>query len=198
MLTATDLSYGPPGSPLLHEGLAVDLRAGELLHVTGANGAGKSLLARVLLGLAPARSGQTKNTFAGHRYLPQMQNRSAHLPYTLGELVTYAGDWEKAEAIGLLPAAQAPRPWNRASGGERQRTLLTRFFLGAGDLLVLDEPFNHLDSASRDRVRALLGETLRADSARAALLISHDDAPASWLSGVPVRTLSLRSKGESA
>jgi len=192
MLRAEGLTYGPPGLPPLHRGLTVLLNPGELLHVVGANGTGKSMLARTLLGISAATEGRVTIDFPGTRYLPQMQNRAAHLPYTLGDVLRFeapnAASWC---GLGLLRSEQFSLAWNKASGGERQRTLLTRFFLQQGDLLILDEPFNHLDVESRDIVRRLLSETLRMNPHSGALLISHDDEPRNWMGPVPVRTLSL-------
>lgn len=192
MLKADGLTYGPPGLPPLHRGLSFALNAGELLHVVGANGTGKSLLVRTLLGASDAAEGQVTIGFSGVRYLPQMQNRAAHLPYALGDVLGFEGQNSLAWAnVGLLRAGQFSLAWNKASGGERQRTLLTRFFLQSGDLLILDEPFNHLDVESRDKVRLLLRDSLKSNPSAGALLISHDDEPRAWLDSIPVRTLIL-------
>lgn len=184
MLRAERITYGPPHGPALHENLSFQVAPGEVLHVTGGNGAGKSLLLRCLLGTASLRAGHVRNEFAGTRYLPQMQNRAAHLPFALGDILdgTLADD--------LLPARQLGLAWNRASGGERQRTLLSRFFAQPGSLLILDEPFNHLDQSTKEKVRRRLRETL-ANPTCAAILVSHDDEPTRWLGSLPVRRLDL-------
>lgn len=164
--------------------LNFSLAAGEAIHLRGANGSGKSLLLKTLLGLRKMERGEVVNTFTHTRYLTQMQNRSAHLPFSLAEIT---GDsWKKC---GLLEERHLGLAWNRASGGERQRALLSRFFSQPGELLVLDEPFNHLDTAAREKTRALLRETL-ANPTYAVLLVSHDDDPSVWL-GRPVRSLTL-------
>lgn len=184
-LKVDNLSYEAGGRPLAH-GLSLSLSAGEVLHLTGENGAGKSLLARVILGLHPALTGTIELSCRRARYLPQLQNRASHLPYSLGEVIKLGG----ARNL-LLEESRLGLPWNRASGGERQRVLLSRFFCEDGDFLVLDEPFNHLDGNAREKVRALLRSTLAENSDASALLISHDDNPESWLGGIPVRTIHL-------
>lgn len=190
ILAAENLSYGA-GARELASGINFSLESGEVLHVTGANGAGKSQLLRVILGLHDKTKGTIR--FAPeafpYRYLPQTQNRSSHLPYSLGEVLEFS-----ASPNLLIEESRLVLSWNKASGGERQRVLLSRFFSQPGNLLMLDEPFNHLDAAAKEKVRALLRDTLKNQPRAAAILISHDDRPATWLGGIPVKELHL--KGE--
>lgn len=183
MLAVKNLSYGPPHSALLQENLNFSLSAGEVLHLTGENGSGKSLLARVILGLSQKWAGEVKLS-ASFRYLTQMHNKTAHLPYSLQDVM---GE----NSLKLLPEDRSNLGWNKASGGERQRALLTYFFSQPGDLLVLDEPFNHLDAKSRLIVQEKIREELK-NPKQAVLLISHDDDPGSWLAGAKLQTLELR------
>lgn len=187
MISTENLSFAF-GGRMLATNLSFSLAQGEVLHVTGANGSGKSQLVRVLLGLQNKSSGKIRiaNEAFPYRYLPQTQNRTAHLPYSLGEILSFSG----APNL-LIEENRLALSWNKASGGERQRVLLSRFFSQGGNLLVLDEPFNHLDSAAKEKVRALLRDTLRVNSRAAAILISHDDHPATWLGGIKVHELNL-------
>lgn len=187
MISAENLAYGAGGRELA-SGLTFSLNAGEVLHVTGENGSGKSQLLRVLLGLQQKYSGIIRlapDAFP-YRYLPQTQNRTSHLPYSLGEVLKFSG-----APNTLIEESRLALSWNKASGGERQRVLLSRFFSQRGNLLLLDEPFNHLDAAAKENVRALLRDTLKAQPRAAVILISHDDHPASWLSGISVKHLFL-------
>ena len=61
------------------------------------------------------------------------------------------------------------------SGGERQRIALARAMAGSPRLLLLDEPFSSLDSASRAELRRLLKE-LVAEHRLIALVVTHDQA----------------------
>lgn len=185
ILKAENLFYGAGGREL-GRGLGFSLAPGEVLHLTGENGSGKSQLMKALLGYAPIDSGSVHLNCKGFRYLPQAQNRSSHLPYSLGEVLAFSG----ASNL-LIEQSRLGLSWNKASGGERQRVLLSRFFSQTGELLLLDEPFNHLDSSAKEKVRNLLRETLESDPRAAAILISHDDQPASWLGKIPARELRL-------
>jgi len=196
MLLVEGLDYGPPNRPPLRRGLSFSVSPGELLHIVGPNGVGKSFLLSTLLGVHSKQAGNIQLGFSRHRYLPQMQNKAAHLPYSLGDILHFEKfSLNGLEGIGLLNSAQADLAWNKASGGERQRTLLTRFFLQSGDLMVLDEPFNHLDLHSKERVQNLIRETFSERPGSAALLVSHDDDPSKWMGGVKVVTLDLAVEG---
>ena len=179
---------------------------GEGLAVLGANGAGKSSLALVLMGLLDAHSGRI--TVTGKplmaaplrvRYLPQHPYLEAtrsigwHLRLACGEEQADAALRAGLEEVGLWPLLQrrakargvAPLslPAGELSGGEQQRMHLTRAFVSAPAggplLLVLDEPEAALDKAGRAHLAALLEQlTGRAR----VLLIAHDEAvvPASF------------------
>jgi ATP-binding cassette subfamily B protein len=60
------------------------------------------------------------------------------------------------------------------SGGQRQRLSLARAALRNAPILVLDEPFSHLDEASRDHVLAALHTV---SAGRTVLLVTHQDHP---------------------
>ena len=150
------------------------LHAGDLLLIEGPNGSGKTTLVRALL----ERSGLT-----GFVYLPQMGNVRFFLPLSVADvirLVVPATD-EQILEIGLLGSSSLSRPWNTASGGERQKALLTRLFLRQERILVLDEPFNHLDRKSRVQAVRLIARA-RVDG-RAVILITHEQSDLE-LSGV--------------
>ena len=60
------------------------------------------------------------------------------------------------------------------SGGQRQRLALARAALRNAPILILDEPFSHLDEASRDHVLAALHTV---STGRTVLLVTHQDHP---------------------
>lgn len=152
-IQATGLTYSTPGGRCLQRGLEFGLTRGQLLLVQGDNGTGKSTLLKVLLGHWRADRGEIR-VAPGTRveFLPQMENLEVHLPLTLGDVLwmgTGHTEEDQVEQWGLLSAESLDRSWNTASGGERKRALLTRALLANPDLLVLDEPMNHLDPDSR-------------------------------------------------
>lgn len=81
----------------------------------------------------------------------------------------------------------APRNARELSGGERQRVALTRAFVLAPRVLLLDEPFAGLDEDSRQRTCQLIRRLTAAGVA--VVLTSHETL---WLAGVVDRHLELR------
>ena len=83
------------------------------------------------------------------------------------------GDWVRAQQFGLLTPVGAHG--DALSGGQRQRLALARALLADFDVLVLDEPTEHLDPATASE---LLDDVRAATAHKATLLITHhpDDA----------------------
>ena len=177
--------YGPVRAL---DGVDLALAAGELVLLRGANGAGKSTLLRVLGALTrPTRGSvrvQGRDPFA---------SRGADVRARVGFLGPQAalyGELSVAEnlrfAARLRGVAHAElgalaeqlslgtvleRRARTLSQGFRRRVGLARALLGDPALLLLDEPWNGLDSASAERLSRLLAE-LR-DRGTAVLVSSH-------------------------
>lgn len=191
MITATNVTYGPPRGTPLQSNICFSLPAGEMLHIKGSNGGGKSLLANALLGEIPILSGKIVNHFLEHRYLPQMQNKTTHLPFSIADILFQNTETINWKEIGLLNESHLSLSWNKASGGERQRALLTRFFAQKGSLLILDEPFNHLDLSSKELVRQRLHKEMVQNPQASIILISHEDNISQWMGKIRINTLDL-------
>jgi len=191
MLEISSLAYAAPGGRTLVRGLSASLGPSEALVVSGPNGSGKSTLLRVLLGRSPAVEGRIAFSIPKDQvgYLPQLANGDFHLPMTLENVVEVSlrsrYDRKKLLDLGLLEERHLKLAWNTASGGERQKTLLSRTILSDAAMLVLDEPMNHLDDAGRDRVRELLVDFVRARAPRSLVLVLHERLAASAM--VPLR-----------
>lgn len=199
LLEAKDLAYGIVGGPLLAEGVSFRAASGGVLLITGPNGSGKSTLLRTLLGRQRPRRGRIEWNIPREKigFLPQMQDSEAHLPFTLRDiLATNAGKMpfqeERALALGLLEKRHLKLEWNRASGGERKRALLTRIFLAEPAALALDEPFNHLDHESRTLIVGALRDYLSAPGhERFAIVVSHESLLERGLADLPIAKVNL-------
>ena len=77
-------------------------------------------------------------------------------------------EWTESLPAGL--ATYVGELGGRISGGERQRLAAARALLAAFPVLVLDEPGEHLDTATADAIAA---DVLAGSAARAILLITH-------------------------
>lgn len=163
---------GAPGSPAaILRGVSFALPAGKTLVIVGPSAAGKSTLARLLVGIWPTISGKVRldgaDVFAWHKgelgphigYLPQ---NIELFDGTLAENIARFGEVDRAkveaaaQAVGLHETIQAlPEGYDSRigddgcflSGGQRQRVGLARALYGDPRFIVLDEPNSSLDEA---------------------------------------------------
>ncbi|MFE1950485.1 ribosomal protection-like ABC-F family protein [Streptomyces sp. NPDC059524] len=149
--------------------------AGERLLVTGANGAGKSTLLRVLAGdLAPDTG--TVRIAARIGYLAQeLPTRSTRLPLLAAFAAGSPGlpdeHAERLLALGLFREEDLRVPVAELSAGQQRRLQLARLVTRPADVLVLDEPTNHV---ALDLVEDL--EAALAVYPGAVVVVSHDHA----------------------
>ncbi|MDP8920691.1 MAG: type I secretion system permease/ATPase [Pseudomonadota bacterium] len=195
-LTVDRLVYAPPGSdvPVL-KGLSFSLSPGEVLGIVGPSAAGKSTLARLLIGVTKPTTGgiylDGNNVYLWEResfgdmvgYLPQsvslldgtIRDNIARMRESDPRLVLEAARLADVhEMIGRLPLGYDTHlgdGGHALSGGQRQRIGLARALYGKPRLVVLDEPNANLDTdGERALIRAI--EALRADGA-IIVLIAH-------------------------
>jgi ATP-binding cassette subfamily F protein 3 len=170
MLEALSVGYG---APLLHD-LNQLIRHGERVALIGANGSGKTTLARTITGQLPPLAGRVRlgaNVRLG--YFAQEQER---LDPGLNALATlrqfsHQTDTELRNFLHyfLFEGNDVFVPVADLSFGERARLMLAMLVLQGCNFLVLDEPINHLDIASRERFEQAL-ESFEGT----ALVIAHD------------------------
>jgi manganese/iron transport system ATP-binding protein len=175
-------------------GVNGSLAAGSSLALIGPNGAGKSTLIKAILGLVPLVEGSVEvlgTTPARARrevaYVPQADTLDAEFPVTVLQVAMMgryrhvgwlrrpgAGDRRIAmhalDEVGL--AGRAKDRFGVLSGGQRQRVLLARAVAQEAKLLLLDEPFNGVDTTTTQALLAVL-ERLRA-SGVAVVMSTHD------------------------
>lgn len=187
LLKVKDLAFRTPDQrPLIHH-LSFALGHGELMTITGPNGIGKSTLLRLLLGEGRQTEGtiewQVPRTRIG--FLSQLHNREFHISLTLADILGFSCQVDPVriheQSHGLLQADHLSRAWNTASGGERQKTLLTRIFLKDPTVLILDEPMNHLDVAGRQQLQSALMRFIQ-DGQHAVIMVGHESSldPTEW------------------
>ncbi|WP_343868086.1 type I secretion system permease/ATPase, partial [Caenispirillum bisanense] len=195
-VVVSGLTVVPPGgSAAALRSVGLSIPASELLGVVGPSAAGKSSLARALVGVWPAVQGSVR--LDGHElsaWQPEVLGRSiGYLPQdvelmdgTVAEVIARGGPveagavLEAAAAAGVHAMIQAlpqgydtivGRDGHALSGGQRQRLALARALYGRPALLVLDEPNSNLDAEGEVAlVKALQG--VRKDG-RTAVIITH-------------------------
>jgi heme exporter protein A len=172
------------------KGLSFAVAAGELIHVRGPNGCGKTSLLRTLAGFYWPEDGVVR-----HRGRPIGEDRDgfardcAYLGHdnalkndlTALENIEFSTSLRVEvtprrcrEVLGQLGVgAQADLPVRALSAGQKRRVAFARVLLGDARLWLLDEPFTNLDVAATRELLALVREHVAAGGA--ALLTAHTE-----------------------
>lgn len=196
MLTVSGLSVSR-GERVLFRDLGFSLASGEVLALTGANGAGKTSLLRALTGFLRPDAG----TVAFGETDDPAEARARHLHWLghldglkgarrAGDELAFQARWFGADADGIAAAVDvlALEPLldlevRKLSAGQRRRLAFARLVAAPRPLWLLDEPLAPLDA----RWRAAVGVLMQAhvDRGGAVLAAVHDPLP------VPAREIEI-------
>lgn len=194
-LTGASLAYG---DRTLWQDLDLEVAPGEFVAVLGANGAGKTSLIRVVLGLQPLTRGRVevagRPARRGSRhigYVPQQRRADPLTPLRARDFVAQGLDGHRwgsgwpsaarrrkvAEALAAVGAeGYSNSPIGVLSGGEQQRVRVAQALVADPPLLLCDEPLLSLDLASQRTVTALVDQARRERDA-AVLFVTHEVNP---------------------
>jgi len=207
-LEVDGLVSGPVGKPVL-KNLAFTLKAGDGLGVIGPSAAGKTCLARTLVGIYPVTRGAVRldgaelfqwaperyGAFIG--YLPQdvqlfagtiAENIARFQPGAEAENIIKAA--RLADAHGLITGlpegydTQIGAGGNTLSGGQMQRIGLARALYGNPFLIVLDEPNSNLDADGETALTGAINQLREAGSI--VVVIAHRPSALAGLNSVLV------------
>ncbi|MBA4861765.1 ABC transporter ATP-binding protein [Streptomyces sp. PSKA54] len=185
-------------------GASLELRAGEILAVTGPSGSGKSTLLHCLAGIVRPDQGsvvygQERLDQLPERRLSELRRTEFGVVFQFGQLIPeltaldnvalplmlsgagrgearkQAGEW--LERFGVR-GQEGLRP-GEMSGGQAQRVALARALVTGPKVVFADEPTGALDSLAGEQVMTALVHTAR-EAGTAVLLITHDAQVAAY------------------
>ncbi len=182
LLSFQNLAIGRGDHVLLRD-LAGTVGAGDILHIRGANGVGKTSLLEVLCGLRDAEQGEVTRAFEpqachwiGHR-------NALHPALTPYENLRFWCALQGAPADGIRGALRgfdlarvADQPCRQLSAGQKRRAALARLAVARRGVWFLDEPLSGLDDAGIQYWLALLQG--HQQQGGAAVITSHQALPA--------------------
>ncbi|WP_353808648.1 ATP-binding cassette domain-containing protein [Agromyces sp. SYSU T00194] len=167
------------GGQVAVDDVSLDVRAGEVVGLIGANGAGKTTFLRALIGLDRPDDGEA--LLFGAPPDPASRRRLGYLPQGLGLYRTisalqnaefFARAYDTPEAVLPESLAGVSREAVNAIGLGRQRQLAFALALSHDpELLVLDEPTSGVDPLSRARLWDIIHA--QADAGRGVLVTTH-------------------------
>ncbi len=161
------------GDIVIFDGVDLDIGRGDRIGLVGRNGAGKTTLANILTGSLEYAEGSiiTARQPINIGYLRQTESEPALYLNTLDGQKDLNNEFRRlASHLGI----QQVQDWSgerlqNLSGGEKTKLALARVWCSQPDLVILDEPTNHMDFQG---VRYLISELAAYQGA--AIIISHD------------------------
>ncbi len=162
------------GGRLLLDHVDLDLRAGTRTALIGPNGAGKTTLLSAIAGRIPLTAGELYRSPSARIGWYTQEHEGVRLNETPLHQARQATIGDEGEVRAflhqfLLGPEQVLRPAVELSYGERARLALALLAIGGANLLLLDEPMNHLDIPSREQLEeAIINAPI------AIVLVSHD------------------------
>lgn len=182
MLVFDRVAFSIGTEPILAD-VSFAVGPGELVVLLGPSGVGKSTVLRLAAGLIAPTGGHLDNAcpstalvFQEPRLLPwETAEDNAGIALTAHRLPRSRQRTEARRLLarlGFRPEDMAKRP-AELSGGMAARVAIARAFVGAPDLVLLDEPFAALDLALRRDLQGLM-RSLVEETGVAALFVTHD------------------------
>ena len=176
VLIVEDLSC-KRGNKIIFKNISFKVCKGQILFVKGKNGSGKTTLLRSLLGILPSQGklqwskDSGKLSYFGHKNA--IKENETVLQNLLFWASFYKIDYlncnEVLNTYGLQDYSNVPAGW--LSSGQLKRLALSRVSLTKREVVILDEPLNHLDSIAEKILAQFLSNHL--ESGGIAIVATH-------------------------
>lgn len=179
--------YAGYGDKIVLRDVSLNVRDDDFLGIIGPNGGGKTTLLKLILGLLKPQSGEIKFCDSKLKmkvgYMPQTNYIDKQFPILVKETVASGLISErnlskqeiksKVEEMIVQMGLEEIRnkPIGEISGGQLQRTLLSRAIINQPKLLILDEPNSYVDKRFETHFYEILQEI---NKKTVIILVSHD------------------------
>lgn len=162
--------------------ISLETQAGELVHISGVNGCGKSTLFKIIVGLLKADSGEIHTD--KDDYLGALIENPGFIEYeTAWDNLTFLGHFnhrfQPEKTRDLLKAfdldPDSPQSVGNYSVGMRQKLGITQVVMEDQNIILLDEPTRGIDKEGVDQFVNLM-KNLRSEN-KTVIVASHDEIP---------------------
>jgi heme exporter protein A len=170
------------GGRMIFEHISFELKAGQAMHVAGANGSGKSSLLRQLAGLLPLAAGTLAHALSPARHMHYLgHDDGLKAAYSVAETLAFEAALAQCDVPTRLIAdlGLAGCDWRFVgdlSAGQKRRLTLARLRLDPRPLWLLDEPLTALD----ENGRKLVEELAQAHLADGGMILAASHEPLSF------------------
>ncbi|MFG6685244.1 ABC transporter ATP-binding protein [Mariniflexile sp. HNIBRBA6329] len=193
MLQVNNLTFQYKKQPIL-KAISFSVKTGEHFSIIGESGSGKSTLLKLLYGTYDLNEGQIfwndteilgpkHNLIVGPKYMKYVAQEFDLMPFiTVAENIgAYLSNFypeEKQARIEELLDVIELRPYanikvKELSGGQKQRVAIARAIAKQPEVLLLDEPFSHIDNFKKQSLRRSLFKYLK-DKNITCIVATHD------------------------
>lgn len=162
--------------------ISLETQAGELVHISGVNGCGKSTLFKIIVGLLKADSGEIRTD--KDDYLGALIENPGFIEYeTAWDNLTFLGHFnhrfQPEKTRDLLKAFDLdpdnPQSVGNYSVGMRQKLGIIQAVMEDQNIILLDEPTRGIDKEGVDQFVNLM-KNLRSEN-KTVIVASHDEIP---------------------
>ncbi|MFK7832250.1 MAG: ABC transporter ATP-binding protein [Winogradskyella sp.] len=193
MLQVKDVSFGYTKTKVL-KAITFNVEAGKNLAIIGESGSGKSTLLKLIYGEHDLKQGEIfwkdeqilgpeYNLVIGYEFMKYVTQEFDLMPYTsveenIGKYLSRFYPEEKQKRTHELIAvveleAFAKTKVKNLSGGQKQRVAIARALAKAPEVLLLDEPFSHIDNFQKQGLRRNVFNYLKSNNI-ACIVATHD------------------------
>ncbi|WP_026754511.1 ABC transporter ATP-binding protein [Sediminibacter sp. Hel_I_10] len=194
MLQVKQLRFGYDKSSLILDDISFDVAQGEHVSIIGESGSGKTTLLKLLHGEFDLNKGDIYwkdnailgpkfNLVVGYDFMKYVAQEFDLMPFisvaeNVGKYLSNFYKKEKKERVAeLLEVVEltefADTKVSRLSGGQKQRVALARAMAKQPEIMLLDEPFSHIDNAQKQGLRRRVFKYLKAHNITC-IVATHD------------------------